>query len=54
MSTLRKLEYYSKIETVENSLKKLTEINKNITSYEKFVKSWLIKDAAERNLHRAI
>lgn len=54
MNTLRKLEYHSKIETVEDSLKKLTEINKKVTSYEKFASSWLVKDAAERNLHRAI
>lgn len=50
----RKLEYFSKIETIENSLKKLTEINKKAPNYEEYVKSWMVKDAAERNLHRAI
>jgi Uncharacterized conserved protein len=50
----RKIEYFSKIETVENSLKKLYEIRKKVPDYEKYIKSWIYKDAAERNLHRAI
>lgn len=54
MSTHRKIEYFSKIETVEASLRKLSEISEKISTYEEYVKSWLIKDAAERNLHRAI
>lgn len=49
----RKIQYFSKIETVENSLKKLYEIKKS-SRYEKYIKSWIYKDAAERNLHRAI
>lgn len=54
MSMQRKLEYFSKIETVESSLKKLLEISKKVPTYEEYVKSWIFKDAAERNLHRAI
>jgi len=50
----RKIQYFSKIETVENSLKKLYEIRKKVPDYEKYIKSWIYKDAAERNLHRAI
>jgi len=50
----RKIEYFSKIETVQNSLKKLYEIRKKVPDYEKYIKSWIYKDAAERNLHRAI
>ena len=50
----RKIECFSKIETVENSLKKLYEIRKKVPDYEKYIKSWIYKDAAERNLHRAI
>jgi uncharacterized protein YutE (UPF0331/DUF86 family) len=50
----RKIEYFSKIETVGNSLKKLYEIRKKVPDYEKYIKSWIYKDAAERNLHRAI
>lgn len=50
----RKIEYFSKIETVENSLKKLYEIRKKVPDYEKYIKSWIYKDAAERNLHRSI
>jgi uncharacterized protein YutE (UPF0331/DUF86 family) len=50
----RKIEYFSKIETVENSLRKLYEIRKKVPDYEKYIKSWIYKDAAERNLHRAI
>jgi len=50
----RKIEYFSKIETVQNFLKKLYEIRKKVPDYEKYIKSWIYKDAAERNLHRAI
>lgn len=50
----KKLQYYAKIETIEESLKKLSEISKKISTYEDYVKSWIIKDATERNLHRAI
>lgn len=50
----RKIEYFSKIETIESSLRKLSEIIKKASTYDEYVKSWIIKDAAERNLHRAI
>ncbi len=50
----RKIQYFSKIETVENSLKKLYEIRKKVPDYENYIKSWIYKDSAERNLHRAI
>ncbi|GAQ93849.1 uncharacterized conserved protein YutE, UPF0331/DUF86 family [Thermodesulfovibrio aggregans] len=50
----RKIEYFSKIETIESSLRKLSEIIKKASTYDEYVKLWIINDAAERNLYRAI
>lgn len=50
----RKIEYFSKIETIESSIRKLSEIIKKASTYDEYVKLWIINDAAERNLYRAI
>jgi len=47
-------EYSSKFETAGDCIKKLRDLGRQAPTYAEYVKSWLIKDAAERNLHKAI
>ncbi len=46
--------FYRKLELIEESLKRLSEISKTNTSLEKFRKSWRDKDSTERNLQKII
>lgn len=50
----RRIEYFSKIETVNLVIKKLTELRKDVRTFDDYVRSWVTKDATERNLHKAI
>lgn len=43
-----------KIEIIEDSLRKLKELNSEIKSLKEFKASWKHKDIAERNLHKII
>lgn len=47
-------EYASKFETTTECIKKFKDLIRQAPTYAEYVKSWLIKDAAERNLHKAI
>lgn len=51
---MRQFEYSSKFETLGDGVKKLRELSRQCPEYSEYVKSWLIKDAAERNLHKVI
>ena len=51
---MRQFEYSSKFETSGDGIKKLRELSRQCPEYAEYVKSWLIKDAAERNLHKVI
>lgn len=46
--------YNKKIEIIEESLKKLKEINSEISNLKQYKSSWRTKDIAERNLHKII
>jgi uncharacterized protein YutE (UPF0331/DUF86 family) len=46
--------YIKKIEIIEDSLKKLKEINSEIKTFRQYKSSWRYKDIAERNLHKII
>lgn len=46
--------YIKKIELIEESLKRLREINSEISNLKQYKSSWRAKDIVERNLHKII
>jgi uncharacterized protein YutE (UPF0331/DUF86 family) len=46
--------YYRKLELIEDSIKKLSEIKRDNPDVEAYRKSWKDRDAAERNFQKAI
>ncbi|BCB96905.1 hypothetical protein JZK55_18270 [Dissulfurispira thermophila] len=50
----QRFEYSSKFETANDCIKKLRNLSRQVPTYAEYIKSWLIKDATERNLHKTI